>query len=170
MATVNKDFRIKSGLNIESGSITTPLSTAGLVTVNSSGVLGSVATLSNSYLTNSSITLGSTSVDLGSTVTNVSGLTINSTTIPTSKTLVVTTDIGTSVQAWDADLDAIAALTGTSGILKKTGANTWALDTSSYLTTAVTSVGLSLPSIFYSKQFTSNYYWNTYSNTCITNI
>lgn len=148
MATVNKDFRIKSGLNIESGSITTPLSTAGIVTVNGSGVLGSVATLANSYLTNSSITLGSTSVDLGSTVSNVSGLTINSTTIPTSKTLVVTTDIGTSVQAWDADLDAIAALSGTSGLLKKTGANTWALDSSSYLTTAVTSVGLSLPSIF----------------------
>lgn len=37
--------------------------------------------------------------------------------------------IGTNVQAWDADLDAIAALSGTSGFLKKTAANTWALDT-----------------------------------------
>ena len=43
--------------------------------------------------------------------------------------------IGTNVQAWDADLDAIAALAGTSGFLKKTGANTWTLDTSTYLTT-----------------------------------
>jgi hypothetical protein len=42
--------------------------------------------------------------------------------------------IGTNVQAWDADLDAIAALAGTSGFLKKTAANTWTLDTSSYLT------------------------------------
>ena len=42
--------------------------------------------------------------------------------------------IGTNVQAWDADLDAIAALAGTSGILKKTAANTWTLDTSTYLT------------------------------------
>jgi hypothetical protein len=42
--------------------------------------------------------------------------------------------IGTDVQAWDADLDAIAALAGTSGFLKKTGANTWALDTATYLT------------------------------------
>lgn len=42
--------------------------------------------------------------------------------------------IGTNVQAWDADLDAIAALAGTSGFLKKTAANTWALDTSTYLT------------------------------------
>lgn len=42
--------------------------------------------------------------------------------------------IGTNVQAWDADLDAIAALAGTSGFLKKTAANTWTLDTSTYLT------------------------------------
>jgi len=42
--------------------------------------------------------------------------------------------IGTNVQAWDADLDAIAALAGTSGFLKKTAANTWALDTSTYIT------------------------------------
>ena len=43
--------------------------------------------------------------------------------------------IGTDVQAWDADLDAIAALSGTSGFLKKTAANTWSLDTNTYLTT-----------------------------------
>lgn len=42
--------------------------------------------------------------------------------------------IGTNVQAWDGDLAAIAALTGTTGLLKKTGANTWTLDGSSYLT------------------------------------
>lgn len=42
--------------------------------------------------------------------------------------------IGTNVQAWDADLDAIAALVGTTGLLKKTAANTWTLDTSAYLT------------------------------------
>jgi len=42
--------------------------------------------------------------------------------------------IGSNVQAWDGDLDAIAALAGTSGLLKKTAANTWTLDTASYLT------------------------------------
>lgn len=37
-------------------------------------------------------------------------------------------------QPVDADLTAIAALAGTSGFLKKTAADTWALDTNSYLT------------------------------------
>lgn len=40
--------------------------------------------------------------------------------------------IGTDVQAFDADLSAIAALAGTSGLLRKTAANTWSLDTVSY--------------------------------------
>ena len=35
-------------------------------------------------------------------------------------------------QPLDADLTAIAALAGTSGFLKKTAANTWTLDTSTY--------------------------------------
>jgi len=40
--------------------------------------------------------------------------------------------IGTNIQAWDADLDAIAALAGTSGLLRKTAANTWSLDTTTF--------------------------------------
>ena len=39
-----------------------------------------------------------------------------------------------SYQPVDADLTAIAALAGTSGFLKKTAADTWSLDTSTYLT------------------------------------
>lgn len=42
--------------------------------------------------------------------------------------------IGTNVQAYDADLSAIAGLAGTSGFLKKTAADTWSLDTSTYIT------------------------------------
>lgn len=45
-------------------------------------------------------------------------------------------------QPLDADLTAIAALTGTSGLLKKTATDTWVLDTTSYATSSgVTSVG-----------------------------
>lgn len=50
-------------------------------------------------------------------------------------------------QPIDADLTAIAALSGTSGLLKKTAANTWTLDTTAYTTNTgtVTSVGVSVP-------------------------
>lgn len=40
----------------------------------------------------------------------------------------------TDAQALDADLTAIAALTGTSGLLRKDAANSWSLDTTGYLT------------------------------------
>ena len=40
----------------------------------------------------------------------------------------------TDAQALDADLTAIAALSDTSGLLKKTAANTWSLDTNTYIT------------------------------------
>ena len=42
--------------------------------------------------------------------------------------------IGTDVQAYDADLGAIATLSGTTGFLRKNAANTWSLDTNTYLT------------------------------------
>jgi len=46
------------------------------------------------------------------------------------------TEIIAGYQPLDADLTAIAALAGTSGYLKKTAANTWTLDTSTFLTTS----------------------------------
>lgn len=52
-----------------------------------------------------------------------------------------------SYQPLDGDLTSIAGITGTSGLLKKTAANTWSLDTTGYTTNTgtVTSVGLSVP-------------------------
>lgn len=44
--------------------------------------------------------------------------------------------IGTDVQAYDADLAAIAVIAGTSGLLRKTAANTWSLDTTTYASAA----------------------------------
>ena len=46
-----------------------------------------------------------------------------------------TSSASSAYQPLDGDLTAIAALAGTSGLLKKTGANTWALDTTTYLDT-----------------------------------
>ena len=53
----------------------------------------------------------------------------------TWQTLPVYTLSGLGGQPLDADLTAIAALAGTSGFLKKTATDTWALDTNTYLTT-----------------------------------
>ena len=68
------------------GTLTT---TIGALKVTNGMLAGSIE---NSKLLNSSITFGSTSQALGSTISNIAGVTINSTIIPTSKTLVVTTD------------------------------------------------------------------------------
>lgn len=46
----------------------------------------------------------------------------------------IVNNAATGFQAKDGDLTSIANLTGTTGILKKTAANTWQLDTSEYLT------------------------------------
>lgn len=55
--------------------------------------------------------------------------------------------IGSTVQGYDADLQAIGALAGTTGLLKKTAANTWSLDTTAYTTNTgtVTSVAMTVP-------------------------
>lgn len=60
-------------------------------------------------------------IDIGTTLLKFKNLflsgTINGTTIPDTKTLVVTTDIGTTVQAYDADLAALALKTAPTGDL-----------------------------------------------------
>jgi hypothetical protein len=52
----------------------------------------------------------------------------------TASNYLTTSSAASTYQPLDADLTAIAGLAGTSGFLKKTAANTWSLDTSTYLT------------------------------------
>ncbi len=82
---------------------------------------------------NDQINLGTDTV--GNYVSDVSagtGITITHTPGEGSTATVAVT--ANTYQPLDADLTAIAALSGTSGVLKKTSVNTWELDTSSYLT------------------------------------
>lgn len=114
--------------------------------------LGATATASNSNaglatpkmvysLQEKTVNKSSAGVALGGkvgdlTITVTGGSVANDTTgnsVVTGKT--VYSYITTNCQPKNADLTAIAALTGTSGFLKKTDANTWALDTTAYLTT-----------------------------------
>lgn len=68
--------------------------------------------------------------------------------------------IGSTVQGYDADLQAIGALSGTSGLLKKTAANTWSLDTSAYLTSYTETDPIYTASSWYGTTNNSSN-WNT---------
>lgn len=65
---------------------------------------------------------------------NVAAQVLGGTGLTSSTINGVTTLSVSGVQPLDADLTAIAGLVGTSGLLKKTAADTWSLDTSTYLT------------------------------------
>jgi hypothetical protein len=66
----------------------------------------------------------------------------------------------TTYQPLDADLTAIGALTGTTGLLKKTAANTWSLDTNTYLTSYTETDPIYTASSWYSTTNNSSN-WNT---------
>lgn len=54
----------------------------------------------------------------------------------------VSAAVGVSVQGLDGDLTSIANLAGTSGLARKTAANTWSLDTTSYQPTLVSGTSI----------------------------
>lgn len=63
-------------------------------------------------------------------------------------------------QPLDADLTAIGGLTGTSGLLKKTAANTWTLDTTTYLTSYTETDPIFSASAAFSITATDKSNWN----------
>lgn len=76
------------------GTVTTPLTTAGVVKTSAAGVLSSVATLANTDLTNSAITINGTSVSLGGTTTVSASLdlTVNAATLTSNAYTLLLTD------------------------------------------------------------------------------
>ena len=69
----------------------------------------------------------------GAQVNVIETVKVNGTVLTPSSKAVDITAIPLSIVTGADDLKAIEALTGTSGLLKKTAANTWALDTTTYL-------------------------------------
>ena len=92
---------------------------------------------SSTYVTSATLAnylLSATAATTYQTLANLStDLTASATKYPSVNAVV--TGLGTK-QPLDADLTAIAALVGTTGFLIKTAADTWSLDTNTYLTTA----------------------------------
>ena len=107
------------------------------VQINGTLAAGDFLKYNGTLWVNDPINLGTdTTGNYMSDVTAGSGITITHTPGEgSSATIAVTSN---TYQPVDADLTAIAALSGTSGVLKKTAANTWELDTASYLTSAST--------------------------------
>lgn len=83
--------------------------------------------------------------DLSVTSASINGASVTNTTVGNWNTAygwgnhasagyLLSSTASTTYQPLDGDLTSIAALAGTSGLLRKTAANTWSLDTASYLT------------------------------------
>jgi hypothetical protein len=114
-------------------------------TITLSGDLSGNVTLSNLANATLTATIVADSVALGTDTTGNyvsslvagTGITLTNGTASEGGTPTISVTSNT-YQPLDADLTAIAALSGTSGILKKTATDTWALDTATFVTTSDT--------------------------------
>jgi hypothetical protein len=116
--------------------------------ISNSGVLSIIGTANEIDIlgTNAEIQIGipNSPVFVTPNIGVATATSVNGTTIPSSKTLVVTTDIGSTVQAHSTSLDEIdvlgsgAAFSGTAFLVNINGGE-WAYDVNTYLTTGTAS-------------------------------
>jgi hypothetical protein len=131
------------GFRFPDGTTQTTASLGGAGTVTSVTGTGTVSglTLTGSITTSGSLTLGGTLALTSGNVTTALGFTPYNATNPagyiTASSLspyLTSATAATTYQPLDGDLTAIAALAGTVGLVRKTAANTYSLDTATYLT------------------------------------
>ena len=131
------------GFRFPDGTTQTTASLGGAGTVTSVTGTGTVSglTLTGSITTSGSLTLGGTLALTSGNVTTALGFTPYNATNPagyiTASSLspyLTSATAATTYQPLDGDLTAIAALAGTVGLIRKTAADTYSLDTATYLT------------------------------------
>jgi hypothetical protein len=103
--------------------------------ISNSGVLSIIGTTNEIVITgtNAEIQVGipDSPVFVTPNIGVATATSVNGTTIPSSKTLVITDDIGVSVQPWSSTIAGIEQLGSGTGFLKNT-AGTWSYDNSAY--------------------------------------
>lgn len=117
-------------VNPSGGGVSSFNTRTGAVTLGTADVTGALgftpynATNPSGYITTSALSPYLTSADAATTYQPISGM----------SSYLTTAAAASGYQPLDADLTAIAGLAGTTGLLRKTAANTWSLDTTAYLT------------------------------------
>ena len=120
-----------------------PVGTGYALTSTTGGIMSWVSLTTGTVTSVAALTIGTTGTDVASSVatgTTTPVITLNIPTASAANRGALSAADWTrfdAKQAGDADLTAIAGLAGTSGLLKKTAADTWSLDTATYLTGSV---------------------------------